>query len=229
MCVSSAKRVFLWCRWWRANLLFVFVCVFCLCLSLVCPLFYGCLFVHRHDRRTVDSFLVCLIVYCFLCLWLSLFRALFYDRLFVHLHHHSTFLGGLDQLYNMAFVFSLIWCLAHRFALPWALCPLRVSAGPSWFCRTVFNDDKVEKKDCLIWACADGSWFVKFPVVAFTQKMSPGGLGPLRQMGPNTLKNARLGPASLDVPRAFCACSPGQACWRQGFGSKIHKLVSKLH
>ena len=72
VCSSSAKRVF----YGVANGVLICcilgsVCVLCLCLSLVCPFFYGCLFVHRHDRRTVDCFLVCFIVYCFLCLQLS--------------------------------------------------------------------------------------------------------------------------------------------------------------
>ena len=40
------------------------------------------------------------------------------------------------------------------------------------------------------------------------------------KLGPNTLKNARLGPAPLDVQRGFCTCSPGQACLRQILNQK---------
>ena len=54
-------------------------------------------------------------------------------------------IGWFDLFF--VFGFYLVGCLAPIFGFPWALRPLLISAGPSWFYGTGFSDGEVQKLD----------------------------------------------------------------------------------
>ena len=104
-------------------LLMIWCFVSCLLIRfLVCPLFSICL----------------LAIFCFLLDWL-IDRST--DRLI------DCWLVVWLVSFGFVLWFYLVWCLAHMLGFQWALWPLRVSVGPSWFCGAGFSDGKVQKLD----------------------------------------------------------------------------------